>query len=63
MKEQIARALKHGGVAITVTSLTDVTAFAIGSSTVGSELFYSNNSNQSHACISYCILTKTIIVK
>lgn len=34
MHEKIGLALKHAGVSITITSLTDVLAFAVGSSTV-----------------------------
>uniref|UniRef100_A0A2P2I6N8 Niemann-Pick C1 protein-like n=1 Tax=Hirondellea gigas TaxID=1518452 RepID=A0A2P2I6N8_9CRUS len=34
IREQVGRSLKHAGVAITVTSLTDVFAFAIGATTV-----------------------------
>lgn len=34
MQTKIGRALRHAGVAITVTSLTDFAAFAIGASTV-----------------------------
>ena len=32
--ERMARALKHAGVSITVTSVTDIAAFAIGATTV-----------------------------
>ena len=32
--ERMSLALKHAGVSITVTSVTDVAAFAIGTSTV-----------------------------
>ncbi|XP_045128749.1 protein patched homolog 2-like [Portunus trituberculatus] len=34
MKERVGLALRHAGVAITITSLTDFVAFAIGASTV-----------------------------
>ena len=34
VEEKIAQALKHAGVSITVTSLTDVFAFAVGAVTV-----------------------------
>lgn len=34
LQEKIASTLKHAGVSITVTSLTDVVAFAVGSFTV-----------------------------
>jgi len=32
--EKVAMALKHAGVSITVTSVTDIVAFSIGGSTV-----------------------------
>ena len=32
--EQVAQALRHAGVSITVTSITDIIAFAVGASTV-----------------------------
>ena len=35
MSTKIAQALKHAGVSVTVTSLTDVFAFAVGAVTVG----------------------------
>ena len=34
MSDKIAHALKHAGVSVTVTSLTDVFAFAVGAVTV-----------------------------
>ncbi|KAL3868797.1 hypothetical protein ACJMK2_041557 [Sinanodonta woodiana] len=34
LKERIARALKHSGVSVTVTSVTDIVAFGIGATTV-----------------------------
>lgn len=34
LPEQIAMAMKHAGVSVTVTSVTDIVAFAIGASTV-----------------------------
>jgi Niemann-Pick C1 protein len=37
--ERIAVTMKHAGVAITVTSLTDICAFGVGTVTVG---IYSN---------------------
>lgn len=33
-KEKIGYMLKHAGVSITVTSITDIVAFAVGASTV-----------------------------
>ena len=39
LKEQIGRTVQHAGVAITVTSLTDMLAFAIGSTTVSAVYF------------------------
>ena len=36
--ERIGNAMRHAGVAITVTSLTDVCAFAIGCITVGTSI-------------------------
>ena len=39
MNDKIAHALKHAGVSVTVTSLTDVFAFAVGAVTV-SNLIY-----------------------
>lgn len=33
--EKVGRILRHAGVSVTVTSLTDIVAFAIGASTVG----------------------------
>ena len=35
LSEAIGLTLKHAGVAVTITSLTDVFAFAVGSVTVG----------------------------
>lgn len=35
VEERIGLMLKHAGVSITVTSVTDIVAFAIGGSTVG----------------------------
>ena len=35
VEERIGLAMRHAGVAITVTSLTDVIVFAIGATTVG----------------------------
>lgn len=35
VEERIGLTLKHAGVSITVTSVTDIVAFAIGGSTVG----------------------------
>ena len=37
--EKIAHAMKHAGVAVTVTSVTDVFAFAVGAVTVRYVLF------------------------
>ncbi len=34
--QNIAQTMKHAGVAITVTSVTDIVVFAVGSSTVRS---------------------------
>ena len=34
LEERVALALKHAGVSITVTSITDIVAFGIGGSTV-----------------------------
>ena len=39
MSNKIAHALKHAGVSVTVTSLTDVFAFAVGAVTVRLALF------------------------
>lgn len=36
LEERVALALKHAGVSVTVTSITDAVAFAIGASTVSS---------------------------
>lgn len=36
--EKMAMALKHAGVSITVTSVTDIVAFGIGGSTVSVQL-------------------------
>ena len=38
LHEQIGETLKHAGVAITVTSITDIFAFGIGAVTVSSTL-------------------------
>ena len=38
LHEQIGETLKHAGVAITVTSITDIFAFGIGAVTVNSTL-------------------------
>ena len=38
VKEKIALTMKHAGVAITVTSVTDVMAFGVGSCTVSVEV-------------------------
>jgi len=35
VNERVAMALKHAGVSITVTSLTDMCAFGVGATTVG----------------------------
>lgn len=37
LPEQVAMTMKHAGVSVTVTSVTDIVAFAIGASTVGTE--------------------------
>lgn len=34
LPEQVAMTMKHAGVSVTVTSVTDIVAFAIGASTV-----------------------------
>ena len=34
LEERMALALKHAGVSVTVTSITDIVAFGIGGSTV-----------------------------
>ena len=34
IEERVSRALKHAGVSVTVTSVTDVFAFAVGAVTV-----------------------------
>lgn len=34
LEERIGRTMRHAGVAVTVTSLTDVCAFAVGAVTV-----------------------------
>ena len=39
-EEKIAQALKYSGVAISVTSITDVFVFAVGAATVGIILFF-----------------------
>ena len=44
MNDKIAHALKHAGVSVTVTSLTDVFAFAVGAVTV-SNLITSEHKN------------------
>lgn len=37
LPEQVAMTMKHAGVSVTVTSVTDIVAFAIGASTVCTE--------------------------
>ena len=37
LEEKMGRTLKHAGVSITVTSLTDILAFSLGSFTVGNK--------------------------
>lgn len=37
LPEQVAMTMKHAGVSVTVTSVTDIVAFAIGASTVRTE--------------------------
>lgn len=37
LPKQIAMTMKHAGVSVTVTSVTDIVAFAIGASTVRTE--------------------------
>lgn len=39
IEEKMAMALKHAGVSITVTSVTDIVAFGIGGSTVSNVCF------------------------
>ena len=39
-EEKVAQALRYSGVAITVTSITDVFVFAVGAATVGFILFF-----------------------
>lgn len=43
--ERLGRALRQAGVSITVTSLTDIVAFAIGTSTVSTMLYRLNSIN------------------
>ena len=38
VKEKIALTMQHAGVAITVTSVTDVMAFGVGACTVSTEI-------------------------
>ena len=38
LPDRIGRAMQHAGVAITVTSVTDVAAFLVGSTTVSEEI-------------------------
>ena len=40
VEERVGLTLKHAGVSITVTSVTDIVAFAIGGSTVSLSLEY-----------------------
>ena len=40
IEERIALTLRHAGVSITVTSITDMVAFGIGASTVSKSGFY-----------------------
>ena len=43
LPEKVALTMKHAGVSITVTSVTDFVAFAIGASTVSMLLLYFGN--------------------
>ena len=39
LPERVGLAMKHAGVSVTVTSITDIVAFGIGASTVSIHLF------------------------
>ena len=54
--QNIGQTMKHAGVAITVTSITDIVVFAVGSSTVSRSHFSFANSK----CENFRILREII---
>lgn len=63
VEEKISAALRHAGVSVLVTSVTDICAFGIGSSTVSNlvifESFYKKNYRK---IILKCICVKNLLI-
>ena len=57
--ERVAAALKHAGVSITVTSLTDILAFGVGATTVSRQ----SGALHGYACVFLTVVDKDLCVK
>ena len=53
--QNIGQTMKHAGVAITVTSMTDIVVFAVGSSTVSSMHIEAKALHTSYIKIEKCV--------